>query len=77
MLRSAVGRGITARLTPSLEFFEDTIPETSKTIEDLLVEAHHRDSELERERAGKQFAGDADPYRIPGEHLVDDDEDDE
>lgn len=68
MLRTEVGKGTGVRLTPSLEFFEDTIPETSKTIDDLLVQARHRDAELERERTGKTYAGDADPYRVPGEH---------
>lgn len=69
MLRTEVGRQTRVRLTPSLEFIEDTIPETSKTIDDLLVQARMRDAELERERAGKNFAGEADPYRVPGEHL--------
>lgn len=70
MLRTAVGKGITARLTPSLEFFEDTIPETSKTIDDLLAKARQRDAELEKNRIGKEYAGQADPYRVPGEHLL-------
>lgn len=77
MLRTEVGRQIKVRLTPSLEFFEDTIPETSKSIEDLLVQARMRDAELEREREGKAFAGEADPYRVPGEHAGADEEDDE
>lgn len=77
MLRTEVGRGITARLTPSLEFFEDTIPETSKTIDDLLVEARQRDAELLKDREGKQYAGGEDAYRVPGEHLdVQDDDGD-
>lgn len=77
MLRSEVGRSIGARLTPSLEFFEDTIPETSKTIDDLLVQARMRDAELAKEREGKEYAAGEDAYRVPGEHLIDDDEDDD
>lgn len=73
MLRTEVGKHIKVRLTPTLEFFEDTIPETSKSIDDLLVQAKMRDAELERERSGKAFAGDADPYRVPGEHGEHDD----
>ena len=64
MLRTEVGRHVKVRLTPSLEFIEDTIPETSKTIDDLLIEARMRDAELEREREGKSFAGDDNPYRM-------------
>ena len=36
MLRSEVGRNITARLTPSLEFIPDAIPENAEHIEALL-----------------------------------------
>jgi ribosome-binding factor A len=39
MLRSEVGRNITARLTPSLEFVLDALPETSAHLEDLLAKA--------------------------------------
>ncbi|MFM1952811.1 MAG: ribosome-binding factor RbfA, partial [Actinomycetota bacterium] len=35
MLRSEVGRNITARLTPSLEFVPDAIPENAAAIENL------------------------------------------
>ena len=71
MLRSEVGRNITARLTPSLEFILDALPETSAHIEDLLAKAHVHDLEVAREAEGKTFAGDADPYVHPAE---DDDE---
>ena len=36
MLRTEVGRNITARLTPSLEFVPDGIPENAAAIESLL-----------------------------------------
>lgn len=65
MLRSEVGRNIDVRLTPSLEFIADAIPENARTIEDLLVEARYRDSELSRSQQGATYAGDADPYRTP------------
>jgi ribosome-binding factor A len=71
MLRSEVGRNITARLTPSLEFILDALPETSAHIEDLLAQANQRDIQVAKEAKGKQFAGDADPYVKPHE---DDDE---
>lgn len=74
MLRSEVGRNITARLTPSLEFIQDAIPENAKHIEDLLAEARLRDSEVESLAASAQYAGDADPYVKPHEHDADDEE---
>jgi ribosome-binding factor A len=67
MLRSEVGRNITARLTPSLEFILDALPETSAHIEDLLAQANQRDIEGAKEAKGKEFAGDADPYVKPHE----------
>lgn len=75
MLRSEVGKQVGVRLTPSLEFIADAVPENARTIEDALVAARHRDAELERTREGAQHAGDADPYRTPHEDEVDDGED--
>jgi len=67
MLRSEVGRNITARLTPSLEFILDALPETSAHIEDLLAQANQRDLQVAKEAKGKEFAGDPDPYVKPHE----------
>ncbi len=70
MLRSEVGKNITARLTPSLEFIADALPETSAHMEDLLAQAQARDAQVRAASAGAQYAGDADPYKHD-----DDDED--
>jgi ribosome-binding factor A len=67
MLRSEVGKNITARLTPSLEFILDAIPENAAHIEDLLREARERDTEVAGLAAGAQYAGDEDPYVKPRE----------
>lgn len=77
MLRSEVGRNITARLTPSLEFIADAIPENAKHIEDLLAEAQSRDSAVSALAATADYAGDADPYLKPHEPSEDDDDEDE
>jgi ribosome-binding factor A len=69
-LRSFVGGQIQIRLTPSLDFFADAIPETASHLEELLREAKERDAAVAAAAAGAQYAGDADPYRR-------DDEDDE
>jgi ribosome-binding factor A len=67
MLRTEVGKNITARLTPSLEFVHDGIPENAAAIEGLLQEARERDSLTERLAQGAQYAGDPDPYKVPKE----------
>jgi ribosome-binding factor A len=65
MLRSEVGRNITARLTPSLEFIHDAIPENAEHIAALLREARDRDAEAAALAATAEYAGDADPYVKP------------
>jgi ribosome-binding factor A len=67
MLRTEVGRNITARLTPSLEFVPDGIPENAIAIEGLLREARERDEQTERLAQGASYAGDPDPYKAPKE----------
>lgn len=72
MLRTEVGKNITARLTPSLEFILDAVPENAKHIEDLLAAARSQDSQVQSLAATADYAGEADPYVKPRE---DDDED--
>lgn len=67
MLRSEVGKNITARLTPTLEFIADALPENAQALEGLLAEARARDAEVEGLKQGAQYAGDADPYVKPRE----------
>lgn len=75
-LRSEVGRQTGVRHTPSLAFVLDALPESSKSIEDLLAKASAADAELHRQAEGAQYAGEADPYRKPHEDA-DDSGDDE
>ncbi|MGN6205703.1 30S ribosome-binding factor RbfA [Humibacter sp.] len=72
MLRTEVGRNIQVRLTPSLEFIPDAIPENAAHIEDLLRTAQERDAEVAGLAASAQYAGDEDPYVKPRE--LDEDE---
>jgi ribosome-binding factor A len=74
LMRNEVGKNITARLTPSIEFIADAIPENAKLIEDLLREARDRDTEVGQLAQTAQYAGDADPYVKP-RTFEDDDED--
>ncbi len=64
-LRSLVGKQLGIRLTPSLDFFPDALPETASHMEDLLRAAKERDDEVARSAAGAVYAGDADPYKHP------------
>src|ERR1700712_3724881 len=77
MLRSEVGKNITARLTPSLEFIADGIPENAALIDSLLTEAAARDAEVETLKATAQYAGDEDPYVKPRVIAADDDDEEE
>jgi ribosome-binding factor A len=77
MLRSEVGKNITSRLTPSLEFILDAIPENAAHIEDLLKAARERDTEVAGLAATAQYAGDEDPYIKPREIDDEDDFDDD
>ncbi|MBO3142308.1 30S ribosome-binding factor RbfA [Dermatophilus congolensis] len=61
-IRSYVGKGLGIRLTPTLEFVLDALPEGAAHIEELLAETRKRDAELAAAR-GAQFAGESDPYK--------------
>ena len=76
MFRTEVGKNITARLTPTLEFIADAIPENAAAIDSLLREARERDAEAVKLASSAQYAGDADPYVKPRD-LDDEEEDDE
>ena len=60
-LRREVGRQTGVRLTPTLEFIADAVPENARVIEDLLSEARGRDAELEQAKAGATYAGESRP----------------
>lgn len=65
IIRSEVGRGLGIRLTPSLEFVPDALPETAAVIDDALKVARERDAALRDLAAKATPAGDADPYKKP------------
>ncbi|RZI95901.1 MAG: 30S ribosome-binding factor RbfA [Microbacterium sp.] len=76
MLRSEVGRRLGVRLTPTLEFIHDALPENAGHIEDLLREARERDAAVAGLATGANYAGEADPYVKPREDDETDDTDD-
>ncbi|GAA1929852.1 30S ribosome-binding factor RbfA [Streptantibioticus ferralitis] len=74
VLRSEVGRQTGVRFTPTLTFVLDAVPDTARTIDDLLAKARAADAQVRETAAGKGYAGDADPYRKPAEHDEESDE---
>lgn len=62
MLRSEVAKNLGTRLTPTLEFIPDQLPETAAHLTDLLAVAKRRDAEVRKLAANASYAGDADPY---------------
>lgn len=66
-LRSAVGRGLGIRLTPSLEFVLDALPEDAAHLDEVLRQVQQRDAELAAARERAAYAGEEDPYRKPRE----------
>jgi len=70
MLRSEVGRKLNTRLTPTLEFIPDALPEEASHLSELLRKAREQDEQTRALAADARYAGDADPYR-----HQDDDED--
>jgi ribosome-binding factor A len=67
VLRSEVGKRTGIRLTPTLTFTADEVPETAQQITDLLSKAAEQDARVASIAVGAQPAGEADPYKKPAE----------
>jgi ribosome-binding factor A len=67
VIRSEVGRQTGVRLTPTLAFHLDAVPETAAHLDAALIEAARRDAEVAALAAKATPAGDADPYRRPAD----------
>lgn len=63
LIRSEVGKQLGLRLTPTLTFTHDELPESQAQLDEALRRAAERDAELARLADGAQPAGDPDPYR--------------
>ena len=63
LFRSRVGKALGLRLTPTLEFILDALPESAAALEDALAKAKAKDEAIAAASAGATYAGDADPYR--------------
>ncbi len=63
LIRSEVGRQTGLKHTPSISFSRDTVPDTARTIEDLVARARAADAAVAAARHGAVPAGEPDPYR--------------
>jgi ribosome-binding factor A len=75
LIRSEVGKQTGVRLTPTIDFHLDAVPETAAHLTAALDEARRRDAELAALREGKDYAGGEDPYRRPASDEDAEDED--
>ena len=63
-VRSSLGQ-LGIRLTPTIEFIADALPEGAAQLADLLEQTRARDEEIARAAERAAYAGDPDPYRKP------------
>jgi ribosome-binding factor A len=64
VIRSAVGKDLGTRITPSLEFILDGLPESTKALDSLLERVHQLDAEVAKARENaKPVVEDA--YKAP------------
>ncbi len=63
LIRSEVGKQLGLRLTPTLRFVPDAVPENARQIDDLLAQARSIDAQVAEQAAGAAYAGEADPYK--------------
>ena len=75
LVRREVGHNLSIRLTPTIEFIPDEIPETAAAMNDLLAEARARDEQVAKLAAEAHWAGEENPYKEPRKHEDEEDED--
>jgi len=78
LIRSEVAKQLGLRITPTLEFVHDALPESARHLDEVLARAKELDDQVAARR-GSQYAGEPDPYkkrRDEDDDLLDDDLDD-
>jgi len=75
LVRREVGHNLSIRLTPTIEFIPDEIPETAAAMNGLLAEARARDEQVAKLAAEAHWAGDENPYKEP--RKIEDEEDED
>jgi ribosome-binding factor A len=64
-IRGEIGHQLGIRVTPTVEFLLDEVPESAAHLNDLLARARARDEETARQAKQASFAGDEKPYKEP------------
>ena len=64
-IRGEVGHQLSIRLTPTIEFISDDVPESAALMNDLLAQARARDNELKKIAKDSEFAAGENPYKEP------------
>ncbi len=65
VVRAEVGRQTGLRFTPTVTFVADVVPDSVRSIDELLAKARAADEQVHSIAAGASPAGDPDPYRTP------------
>jgi ribosome-binding factor A len=65
MIRSAVGHELQTRITPSLEFHLDRLPDTALEMDSLLEKVRAQDAQVAVLRADATYAAGEDAYKQP------------
>ncbi len=73
VLRSEVAKQLGMRISPTLTFVHDALPESARALDEVLARAKAQDEAVAAAR-GTTYAGDADPYKKPHEDDVLDDD---
>ena len=74
VIRSEVAKQLGMRITPSLTFIPDALPESARALDEVLARAREIDDAVAAQR-GTAYAGEADPYKKP--RVAEDELDDE
>ncbi|MBS6102106.1 MAG: 30S ribosome-binding factor RbfA [Actinomyces sp.] len=63
LIRSEVGKALGIRLTPTIDFQADSLPQAAADIEEALLKARKADEELAQTAKNAKYAGEEDPYK--------------
>jgi ribosome-binding factor A len=75
LIRSEVAKQLGMRITPTLTFVADALPESARHLDEVLQRAKKLDEEVAARRV-EAYAGEPDPYKKPRAAEADEDTDD-
>lgn len=68
-IRSDIGHQLGIRLTPTIEFLTDEVPESAAHLNQLLAEAKARDEQTAKQAKEAKFAAGENPYKEPKNNV--------